>query len=76
MSALGHKQTCASQKAMSALPPIATAKADILNRLCLLSPQKRTCAVQGHMSAMGQKRTSAKKRDRLTEVSPKSSPPF
>ena len=29
MSALGQKQTCASQKAMSALPPIATAKADI-----------------------------------------------
>src|SRR5215471_19888997 len=28
MSALGQKQTCASQKAMSALPPIATAKAD------------------------------------------------
>jgi hypothetical protein len=28
MSALGHKQTCAPQKAMSALPPIATAKAD------------------------------------------------
>jgi hypothetical protein len=24
MSALGHKQTCAPQKAMSALPPIAT----------------------------------------------------
>jgi hypothetical protein len=29
MSALGQKQTCAPQKAMSALPPIATAKADI-----------------------------------------------
>src|SRR5262249_35043747 len=29
MSALGHKQTCAAQKGMSALPPIATAKADI-----------------------------------------------
>jgi len=29
MSALGHKQTYAVQKAMSALPPIATAKADI-----------------------------------------------
>jgi hypothetical protein len=26
---LGQKQTCAAQKAMSALPPIATAKADI-----------------------------------------------
>ena len=28
MSALGQKQTCAVQKAMSALSPIATAKAD------------------------------------------------
>jgi len=27
MSALGHKQTCAMQKAMSALPPIATSNA-------------------------------------------------
>jgi len=27
MSALGQKQTCALQKRMSALPPIATAKA-------------------------------------------------
>jgi hypothetical protein len=29
MSALGQKQTPALQKAMSALPPIATAKADM-----------------------------------------------
>jgi hypothetical protein len=29
MSALGQKQTFALQKAMSALPPIATTKADI-----------------------------------------------
>ena len=29
MSALGHKQTYAMQKGMSALPPIATAKADM-----------------------------------------------
>jgi hypothetical protein len=29
MSALGQKQTCAAQQAMSALPPIATAKADM-----------------------------------------------
>jgi hypothetical protein len=28
MSALGQKRTCAPQKVMSALPPIATAKAD------------------------------------------------
>jgi hypothetical protein len=31
MSALGHKQTYAVQKAMSALPPIATAKATSRN---------------------------------------------
>src|SRR5262249_45380816 len=42
---------------MSALPPIATAKADIRNRSCPLCPQKRTCAVQLRMSALGQKRT-------------------
>ena len=29
LSALGQKQTCAAQNGMSALPPIATAKADI-----------------------------------------------
>jgi len=57
MSALGQKQTYALQKAMSALPPIATAKADIRKRSCLLYPQKRTCAVQELMSALGQKRT-------------------
>jgi hypothetical protein len=33
MSALGHKRTFATQKAMSALPPIATVKADIKRRL-------------------------------------------
>jgi hypothetical protein len=32
MSALGRKQTCAVQNGMSALPPTATAKADIRNR--------------------------------------------
>ena len=32
-SALGQKQTCAAQKGMSALPPIATAKADIYNAM-------------------------------------------
>src|SRR5262245_5941578 len=59
MSALGHKRTCAMQKGMSALPPIATAKADIRKRSCLLYPRKRTCAVQRRMSAKGQKRTHA-----------------
>jgi hypothetical protein len=37
-SALGQKATCAPQKAMSALPPIATAKADLRDRLCPLYP--------------------------------------
>src|SRR5262249_36897961 len=39
MSALGHKRTYAAHKLMSALPPIATAKADIGNRSCLLFPK-------------------------------------
>jgi hypothetical protein len=55
MSALGHKRTYAVQKGMSALPPIATAKADSRKRSCLLYTQKRTCAVQKPMSALGQK---------------------
>src|SRR5262249_53280892 len=46
MSALSpQKQTCAAQEPMSALPPIATAKADSRKRSCLLYPRKRTCAV-------------------------------
>src|SRR5262249_19617155 len=36
MSALGQKQTYAAHKGMSALPPIATAKADFRKRSCLL----------------------------------------
>jgi hypothetical protein len=44
---------------MSALLPIATAKADSRKRSCPLYPQKRTCAVQEPMSALGQKRISA-----------------
>ena len=52
MSALGQKQTYAMQYAMSALPPIATAKADFRTRSCLLYPRKRTCAVQKGMSAL------------------------
>jgi hypothetical protein len=45
MSALGQKQTCAAQNVMSALPPKATAKADIGEPSCLLCPQERTFAV-------------------------------
>jgi len=54
MSALGQKSTYAVQKPMSALPPIATAKAYSRNRPCLLFTQKQTCAVQPRMSAKGQ----------------------
>jgi hypothetical protein len=57
MSVLGHKQTYAVQNVMSALPPIATAKADSCKRSCPLYSQKRTCAMQLGMSALGQKRT-------------------
>src|SRR4029450_9297476 len=57
MSALGHKRTFAVHQTMSALPPIATAKAKFRKGPCLLYPRKRTCAVQLAMSAMGQKRT-------------------
>ena len=57
MSALGHKQTYAPQQFVSALPPIATAKADIRKWSCPLYPRKRTCAVHKLMSALGQKRT-------------------
>src|SRR5262245_35750782 len=42
MSALGQKRTCAVQEPMSALPPIATAKADSRKRACPLYPRKRT----------------------------------
>src|SRR5262245_58296713 len=59
MSALGQKQTCAVQLAMSAFPPIATVKADIRKRSCLLYPQKQTCALHQGMSALGQKRAHA-----------------
>jgi hypothetical protein len=59
MSALGQKQTYAVHQPMSALPPIATAKADMPKWSCLLYPRKRTCAVQLEMSALGQKRTHA-----------------
>src|SRR5215813_11689037 len=53
MSALGQKPTYALQQAMSALHPIATAKANFRKGPCLLYPRKRTCAVQQRMSALG-----------------------
>src|SRR5262249_58349307 len=55
-SALGQKPTYALQQAMSALHPIATAKANFRKGPCPLYPRKRTCPVQLGMSAMGQKR--------------------
>ena len=45
------------QKGMSALPPIATVKADAREVRCPLHPRKRTGAAQLAMSAKGQKRT-------------------
>src|SRR5262245_31346593 len=42
---------------MSALPPIATAKADFRKRSCLLCSRKRTDAAQNEMSATGQLRS-------------------
>src|SRR5262245_23295815 len=54
MSALGHKQTCAVQKGMSALLPIATVKSDFGKPSCLLCLRKRTCAMHQPMSAMGE----------------------
>ena len=54
MSALGQKQTYAVHQPMSALHPIATAKATFRKRPCPLYTQKRTCAVQEAMSAEGQ----------------------
>jgi hypothetical protein len=43
MSALGQKQTYALQQAMSALPPIATAKADIVGLLDDLVGASQQC---------------------------------
>jgi hypothetical protein len=54
MSALGQKQTYAPHNGMSALPPIATTKADMRHKPCPLYPRKRTCAAQTVMSALGQ----------------------
>jgi hypothetical protein len=69
MSALGQERTYAPQQAMSALSPIATVKADIRKRPCLLYPQKRTCAAQPVMSAMGHKRTSRRAKNFLKVTS-------
>jgi len=57
MSALGHKHKCAVHQPMSALLPIATAKADMCQWSCPLYPRKRTFVATAGMSAKGQKRT-------------------
>src|SRR5262245_12998253 len=49
MSALGQKQTHAVQQRMSALPPIATAKADIRKRSCPLCTRKQTCGALAYV---------------------------
>jgi hypothetical protein len=50
MSALGHKQTCAPQKAMSALPLVATAKADMPQMVMSAFPPKADmCSAQAHV---------------------------
>ena len=48
MSALGQKQTCALQNLMSALPPIATAKADMPQMvMSALPPKAEMCGATG-----------------------------
>src|SRR5262245_26414532 len=50
MSALGHKQTCAIHQPMSALPPIATAKADMPQMvMSALLPKADMCGANEHV---------------------------
>jgi hypothetical protein len=50
MSALGQKQTCAPQKVMSALPPKATAKADMQQTvMSALPPKADMCGAAAHV---------------------------
>ena len=50
MSALGQKQTCAMHQPMSALPPIATAKADMPQTLMsALHPKADMCGANRHV---------------------------
>src|SRR5262245_64427075 len=53
---------------MSALLPIATAKADMPKWSGPLYPQKRTCAAHTLMSALGQKRTHATQQTNLYSI--------
>src|SRR5215467_8894262 len=52
MSALGQKQTYALQKAMSALTPVATAKAYSRKRSCPLYPRKRIALQESHVTQL------------------------
>jgi len=50
MSALGQKQTCAVQKGMSALPPKATAKADMPQMvMSALPPKADSCSATANV---------------------------
>jgi len=50
MSALGHKQTHAVQQRMSALPPTATAKADMPQTvMSALPPKADVCSATAHV---------------------------
>jgi hypothetical protein len=47
---MGHKRTCAPQNAMSALPPIATAKADMPQKvMSALPPKADMCSANRHV---------------------------
>ena len=50
MSALGQKQTCAAQNVMSALPLLATAKANFRKRvMSALLPKADMCSALAHV---------------------------
>src|SRR4029079_5857477 len=50
MSALGQKQTCAVQNSMSALPPTATAKADMPQMvMSALPPKADSCSATANV---------------------------
>jgi hypothetical protein len=50
MSALGHKQTCALHQPMSAIPPIATAKANFRKKaMSALPPKADMCSALAHV---------------------------
>jgi hypothetical protein len=68
MSALGQKQTCAVQKGMSAIPPMATAKADIFaDRGAVLKNELRPvarasrpiCTLNGFFGTSGREQTNS-----------------